>query len=151
MCIGRSCVRCLIHVHILVIRTFKICEACGLTTLGMQRLRGDEIEVLKILNDHENIVPNILFKIMTGKRTRGHDFTLVKGQSRLGVRKYSFSHQRTVNECIKLSADCVHSNQEASMGKCPYQKVENLWWRCYFAKDLFRFDRMKIHFQRLAS
>ena len=39
----------------------------------------------------------IFKKIKTGKRTRGHDFTLVKGQSRLGVRKYSFS-QRTVDE-----------------------------------------------------
>ena len=48
------------------------------------------------------------FKIKTGKRTRGHDFTLVKGQSRLDARKYSFS-QRTVNEWNKLSAHCVYS------------------------------------------
>ena len=45
----------------------------------------------------------------TGKITRGHDFTLVKGQNRLDFRKYSFS-QRTVNEWNKLSADCVHSS-----------------------------------------
>ena len=32
----------------------------------------------------------------------------MKGQSRLDVRKYSFS-QRIVNEWTKLSADCVHS------------------------------------------
>ena len=32
-----------------------------------------------------------------------------KGQSRLDVRKYSFS-QRTVNEWNKLLADCVHSS-----------------------------------------
>ena len=38
------------------------------------------------LNGHENIEPNIFFKIKTGIRTRGHDFTLVKG-SRLDVRK----------------------------------------------------------------
>ena len=43
----------------------------------------------------------------TGKITRGHDFILMKGPSRLDVRKYSFS-QRTVNEWNKLSADCVH-------------------------------------------
>ena len=65
--------------------------------------------VFKILNGHENIDPNIFFKIMTGKITRGHDFTLVKGQNRLDFRKYSFS-QRTVNEWNKLSADCVHSS-----------------------------------------
>ena len=70
---------------------------------------GGQIEVFKILNGHENIDPNIYFKIKTGKITRGHDFTLVKGQNRLDFRKYSFS-QRTVNEWNKWSADCVHSS-----------------------------------------
>ena len=42
------------------------------------------------------------FKIKTGKITIGHDFTLVIGQSRLDVRKYSFS-QRTANAWNKLS------------------------------------------------
>ena len=72
-------------------------KECGLTTLETRRLRGDQIEVFKILNGHENIDPNIFFKIKTGKITRGHDFTLVKGQNWLDFRKYSFS-QRTVNE-----------------------------------------------------
>ena len=44
---------------------------------------------------------------MTGKITRGHDFTLVEGQSRLDFRKYSVS-QRSANEWNTLSADCVH-------------------------------------------
>ena len=43
------------------------------------------------------IDPNIFVKIKTFKLTRGHDFTLVKGQNRLDFRKYSFS-QRTVHE-----------------------------------------------------
>ena len=81
-------------------------KECGLTTLETRRLRRDQIEVFKILNVHENIDPNIFFKIKTGKITRGHDFTLVKGQNRLDFRKYSFS-QRTVNEWNTLSADCV--------------------------------------------
>ena len=68
-----------------------------------------QIEVFKILNGHENIDPNTFFKIKTGKITRGHDFTLVKGQNRLDFRKYSF-FQRTINEWIKLLADCVHSS-----------------------------------------
>ena len=54
------------------------------------------------------IDPNIFVKIKTCKITRGHDFTLVKGQNRLDFRNYFFS-QRTVNEWNKLSADCVHS------------------------------------------
>ena len=84
-------------------------KECGLTTLDTRRLRGDKIEVFKILNGHENIDPNIFVKTKTCKRTRGHDFTLVKGQNRLDFRKYS-SYQRTVNEWNKLSADCVHSS-----------------------------------------
>ena len=72
-------------------------------------IEGDQIEVFKILNGHDNIDPNIFFKIKTGKITRGHDCTLVKGQNRLNFRKYSFS-QRTVNEWNKLSADFVHSS-----------------------------------------
>ena len=58
-----------------------------------------------------NIIdPNIFFfKIKTGKRTTGHALTLVNGQSRFDVGKYSVS-QSTVNEWNKLSADCVHSS-----------------------------------------
>ena len=33
---------------------------------------------------------------------------LVKGQSRLDGRKYSFFPKRTVNEWNEMSADCVH-------------------------------------------
>ena len=43
------------------------------------------------------------------KITRGHKFTLAKRQSRLEVRKYSFS-QRTTNVWDKSSTDCVHSS-----------------------------------------
>ncbi len=57
-------------------------KECGLTTLETRRLRGDQIEVFKILNGHENIDRNIFFKIKTGEITRGHE----------------------------LSADCVHSS-----------------------------------------
>ena len=34
-------------------------KECGLTTLETRRLRGDQIEVFKILNGHENIDRNI--------------------------------------------------------------------------------------------
>ena len=81
---------------------------CGLTTLETRRLRGDQIEVFKILNGYENIDSNIFFEIKESKITRGHNYTLVKKQSRLDVRKYSFS-QRTINVWNKLSTDCVHA------------------------------------------
>ena len=72
-------------------------KECGLTTLETRRLRGDQIEVFKTLNGYENIDSNIFFlEIKESKITRGHNYTLVKKQSRLDVRKYSFS-QRTIN------------------------------------------------------
>ncbi len=77
-------------------------KECGLTTLETRRLRGDQIEVLKILNGYENIDSNIFFEIKECKITRGHNFTLVKKQSRLDVRTFSFS-QRTINVWNKLS------------------------------------------------
>ena len=75
----------------------------------MRKLRGGQIEAFKILNGHENIDCNILFEIKESKITRGHNFTLVKKQGRLDVRKFSFS-QRTINVWNKLSTECVHAS-----------------------------------------
>ena len=79
---------------------------CGLTTLETRRLRGDQIEVFKILNGYENIDRNMFFSLKKDSRTRGHEVKLVKDQCRLDIRKHSFS-QRTINEWNKLSTDCV--------------------------------------------
>ena len=73
------------------------------------KIKGDQIEVFKIVNCYENIDSNIFLEIKEGKITRGHNYTLVKKQSRLEVRKYSFS-QRTINVWNKLSTDCVHAS-----------------------------------------
>ena len=51
--------------------------------------------MFKILNGCENIDSNIFF-VKESKIARGHNYTLVKKQSRLDIRKYSFS-QRTIN------------------------------------------------------
>ena len=48
----------------------------------------------------------MFFKLKERSRTRGYKATLVKEQRRLDMRKYSFS-QRVINECSKLSNDCV--------------------------------------------
>ena len=81
-------------------------KECGLTTLETRRLRGDQIGVFKILNGYENIDSNIFFESKESKITRGHNYTLVKKQSRLDVRKFSFS-QRTINVWNNLSTDCL--------------------------------------------
>ena len=59
--------------------------------------------VMKIL------ILTFFFEIKESKITRGHNFTLVKKQSRLYVMKFSFS-QRTINVWNKLSEECVHSS-----------------------------------------
>ena len=71
-------------------------KECGLTTLETRMLRGDQIEVFKILNGYENIYRNMFFSLKKDSRTRGHEVKLVKDQCRLDVRKHSFS-QRTIN------------------------------------------------------
>ena len=81
-------------------------KECGLTTLETRRLRGDQIEVFKILNGYENIDRNMFFSLKKDSRTRGHEVKLVKDQCRLDIRKHSFS-QRTINEWNKLSTDCA--------------------------------------------
>ena len=68
-------------------------KECGLTTLETRRLRGNQIEVFKILNGYENIDSNFFFEIKESKITRGHNFS-----------------QRTINGWNKLSEECVHAS-----------------------------------------
>ena len=55
------------------------------------------------------MILTFFFEIKENKITRGHNFTPVKKQSRLDVRKFSFS-QRTINVWNKLSEECVHAS-----------------------------------------
>ena len=79
---------------------------CNLTTIETRRLRGDQIEVFKIMSRYENIDITMFISLKKDSRTRRHEITLVKGQCRLDIRKYSLS-QRTINEWNKLSTDCI--------------------------------------------
>ena len=74
----------------------------------MRRLRGNQIEVFKILIGYENI-HSIYFFRKESKIIRGYNFTLVKKQSILYVRKISFS-KRTINVWNKLAIECVHAS-----------------------------------------
>ena len=71
--------------------------------------RGDQVEMLKIVNGYEDVDRNMFFKLKEGSRTRGHKAALVKEQCRLDMRKYSFS-QRVINEWNKLPNDCVNAS-----------------------------------------
>jgi hypothetical protein len=52
-------------------------KECGLTPLETMRLRGDQIEVFKILNGYENIERNIFFLVKEETRTRGHGVSYI--------------------------------------------------------------------------
>ena len=55
--------------------SYEMClKECGLTTLETRRLRGDQIEVFKILNWYENIDRNIFSWL--GKREGLEDMEL---------------------------------------------------------------------------
>ena len=67
-------------------------KECGLT-LETRRLRGDQIEVFKILNGFENIDRNIFFSVKEERRTRGHEITLARKQCRLDINIIFFFHK----------------------------------------------------------
>ena len=64
----------------------KSLEALRLTTLDEQRIRGDLIDVLKLLTGRENIDHTRLFQLDdTCYNTRGHKYKLKKNRSRLDI------------------------------------------------------------------
>ena len=68
----------------------------NLTTLEVRRIRGDLIEVYKILNGFENIDWKLLFTRAKYDGTRGHSMKLEKKAFRLDIRKYFFT-QRVID------------------------------------------------------
>ena len=82
---------------------------CGLTTLET-RLRGDQIEVFKILNGYENIDRNMFFSLKKDSRTRGHEVKLVKDQCRFAPHfpQKSFSCGGNIVKYNVTLNDAVH-------------------------------------------
>ena len=80
-----------------------------LTSLEVRRLRGDLIQVFKIVHGFDKLSFGDFFSFAIGRNTRGHCFKLQKVRSRLDVRKYFFT-QRVVNEWNGLPESVVLSN-----------------------------------------
>ena len=83
-------------------------QQCRLTTLETRRIRGDQIEVLKIMHGYEELNKDMFFRIKNDSRTRGHSLALVKCHSRLDIRKHTFS-QKVVNDWNKLPEECINA------------------------------------------
>lgn len=62
----------------------------GLISLSERRVRGDLIEVFKMLKGFSAVNYSKLFKLSGNNRTRGHCYKLVKTRSRLDIRKNFF-------------------------------------------------------------
>ena len=61
-------------------------------------LRGDKIELFKILNGYGNIDRNMFLSLKKDSITRGHEVKLVNDQSISNIKKYSFL-QRKIRLC----------------------------------------------------
>ena len=80
--------------------------ALNLISLEMRRVRGDLIEVFKIIHGLEGMRPSDFFIFRQDGTTRGHSHKIFKQRSRLNTRKYFFS-QRIVDEWNNLSDSMV--------------------------------------------
>ena len=102
-------------------RATKIIEECrglcyeerlrvtGLMTLEDRRIRGDMIEVFKILKGINKNDSGSWFQLVNNNRTRGHSLKIAKKRSRLDIRKNSFS-QRVINDWNSLPEEVIEAS-----------------------------------------
>jgi ribonuclease P/MRP protein subunit RPP40 len=79
-----------------------------MTTLETRRVRGDLIEVFKIMKGLEDVNKEKFFTTDKGC-TRGHELKLYKPNCRLDCRKYAFSH-RIINMWNSLPSNTIACN-----------------------------------------
>ena len=80
----------------------------GLTTLEKRRVRGDLIQVFKMVHGVDNLSVKNFFEPTNIKYVRGHSFKFAKKRSKLDLRKFSYS-QRIVNAWNRLPQNVVES------------------------------------------
>jgi ribonuclease P/MRP protein subunit RPP40 len=79
-----------------------------MTTLETRRVRGDLIEVFKIMKGFKNVNKDKFFTMDTGC-TRGHELKLFKPSCHLDCRKYAFSN-RIINMWNSLLSNIIACN-----------------------------------------
>jgi len=94
----------------------------GLLSLENRRLRGDLIEVFKILTDRENVDKNEFFTLSEFSYLRGHSLKLSKPRSTRQVRQNFFS-QRVIDTRNKLPSNVI-SSTSVNMFK---NKLDDHW------------------------
>ena len=91
-------------------------ERLKLTTLVTKRVRGDLIEVFKIIKGFEEVDSNIFFKITSSTNLRGYSIKLYKHHLRLDTRKYFFS-QIIIDMWNKRDTDVIACRTVSSFKK----------------------------------
>ena len=76
----------------------------GLISVEKRRVRGDLIQVFKMLRSKDRVGFNNFLKIQSSNSTRGHNCRIVKQWSHLDIRKYFFSQRQSIDGivCFKL-------------------------------------------------
>jgi len=80
-----------------------------LPTLKYRRLRGDMVEVFKIVHSFYQLEAAVKLNFNTFSMTRGNKYKLQKFLCHYNIRKYSFS-SREVNMWNSLSNDLVEAD-----------------------------------------
>ena len=93
-----------------------------LPTLCYRRIRGDMIEVFKLVNDFYYYDSSALLTFRENSTTRGNGQKLFKSRSRLDIRKYSFSN-RVVDIWNSLPDDVINAESVFTFEK----RLDNHW------------------------
>ena len=83
-------------------------EKANLTSLETRRIRGDLIEVFKIMQGFDNVENEQYFVLEGHGRTRGHNFKISKKRFYTDKGKYMFAN-RVVEEWNRLEEEIVSS------------------------------------------
>jgi hypothetical protein len=83
-------------------------EQLNLPSLEFRRMRGDLIEVFKIMSGHYNIDPKDFFQVPTNNQTRGHSKKIAKPSIRTTLKKNSFSY-RTIDSWNSLPESIIQA------------------------------------------
>ena len=101
-------------------------DELDLLTLEDRYIRGDLIQVFKLIKGIDKLDYNKFFQLADNSKTRGHRYKIVKQRCRLELRRNFFSN-RVIDSWNKLPADVVDAVSLNSF-KNKLDKV----WKCLF-------------------
>jgi ribonuclease P/MRP protein subunit RPP40 len=101
-------------------------QRLGLYSLERRRLRGDLIEVYKMVRGLSGIHMGDLIEFRNGRELRGHSKKLAKKRCKLELRKGFFTH-RVVNPWNSLPDKVIEATSVVSFKR----KLDEHWELCF--------------------